>query len=202
MRDVCSFPCRGHRGGRRNWWAPSGSRFAASVVLGVLLMAGEVSADGLFTGSAGASFANDRSERVGTWGLSLAGMAGGVFGFELDFARTGQAETDSVFVTDSRHTMVTGNVIVGVPLGPVRPYVVGGLGWLRTDLDVSTGGGATDDGLAMDFGGGLMGFFGDHIGARADLRYVRAVSAGEDFLDFQFEKLSFVRFTGGIVLRF
>ena len=67
---------------------------------------------------------------------------------------------------------------------------------------MSTGSGASDDGLGVDFGGGLMGFFGDHLGARVDLRYFRAVSTGDDFVDFEFEKLSFVRFTGGIILRF
>jgi hypothetical protein len=34
------------------------------------------------------------------------------------------------------------------------------------------------------------------------LRYVRAVSAGDNFLDFEFENLDFVRFAGGVILRF
>lgn len=172
------------------------------VCLFLILFSRGAAADGLFTGSAGVSFANDQSEQVGTWGLSLAGMAGGVFGFELDFGRTAEAKTESVFVGDSRTTTVMGNVIVGAPLGAVRPYLVGGVGWVRTELGVSTGSDLTDDGLGVNFGGGLMGFFGDHIGARADLRYFRAVSAGDNFLDFDFKALRFVRFTGGVVLRF
>lgn len=202
MTDVCSYPCRASRGGRDRGGALRRRGCGVLACLLLVLASTDAAADGLFTGSAGVSFANDQSERVGTWGLSLAGMAGGVFGFEIDFGRTGEAKTESVFVTDSRTTTVTGNIIIGIPLGAVRPYVVGGLGWMRTDLGVSTGGGQKDDGLGVDFGGGLMGFFGDHVGARADLRYFRAVSAGDNFLDFDFKSLRFVRFTGGLVLRF
>ena len=63
-------------------------------------------------------------------------------------------------------------------------------------------GSVTSDGLGVDIGGGLMGFFGDHVGARVDIRYIRAVTAGESVFDFEFEKFNFVRATGGLVLRF
>ena len=159
-------------------------------------------ADGLFTGFGGASLGSSQSEQVSTWGLSLAGMAGGIFGFELDFSRTAKAETDTVFVTNGRLTTLTGNVIGGIPLGgAVRPYVVGGVGWVRTDV-ASAIVSAQNDGLAVDFGGGLMGFFGDRVGARVDLRYFRAVSSGEDFFDFSFEDLDFIRVTAGVILKF
>ena len=58
----------------------------------------------------------------------------------------------------------------------------------------------TDSGV--DVGGGIMGFLGDHVGARIDLRYFRAVSAGESILDFDFKAFSFWRFSGGLALRF
>ena len=200
MTDVCSFPFRGLRAGSAAWLG----RARVVTVVGLLLvgMSGEAEADGFFTASTGASLSNGQTERVSTWGLSLAGMAGGVFGFELDFGRTGTAKTEAVFVSGSRTTTVMGNVIFGVPVGPVHPYAVGGFGWVRTEFEPSILGSSKDDGLGVDFGGGLMGFFGDHIGTRADVRYFRAVSAGADFLDFEFESLSFVRFTGGVVLRF
>ena len=199
MTGVCSFPFRASQGGRRR---RQPARCRGIVLVGLLLVSTEAAADGLFTGSAGVSFGSDQTEQVGTWGLSLAGMAGGIFGFEVDYGRSGQAKTESVFITDSRTTTVMGNLIIGIPLGAVRPYVVGGFGWVRTDLDVSSGSGQKDDGLGIDFGGGLMGFFSDHVGARVDFRYFRSVSAGEDFLDFDFKSLKFIRFTGGVVLRF
>ena len=152
-----------------NKWSDLGSRWStpALVLVVVLLPPAAAQADGIFTAFGGASFGSDQSERVTTLGLSLAGMAGGVFGFELDFWR--MAKTDVVFVTDGRTTTLTGNVIVGIPLGAVRPYAVGGLGWVRSDVDATDGSSARDDGLAVDFGGGLMGFFGDHVGVRVDL---------------------------------
>ena len=178
-------------------------RRAASFVWVVLLLApGAAGADGLFTGFGGVTFGNDTTEKVGTFGLSIAGMAGGVFGFELDVSRTGKAETDTVFVTGSQTTTATGNVLIGIPLGAVRPYVVGGLGWMRTEAEAVGGEGGRRDGLAVDFGGGLMGFFGKHVGARVDLRYIRAVTSSDDFFDFDFAELDVVRFTGGVIFRF
>ena len=187
-----------------NRWSGLGSRWptTALVLVVVLFAPATAQADGIFTAFGGASFGGDRSERVTTWGLSLTGMAGQVFGFDLDFGRTAKAKTDAVFVTHGRTTTLTGNVIVGIPLAAVRPYAVGGLGWVRTDVDATDGSSARDDGPAVDFGGGLMGFFGDHVRVRVDLRYFRAVSAGDNFLDFEFENLNFVRFTGGLILRF
>ena len=185
-------------------WAGLGGRWSIPMLVLVvaLLAPATVQADGIFTAFGGASFGGDQSERVTTWGLSVAGMAGGVFGFELDFGQTAKAETDAVFVIDGRTTTLTGNLIVGVPLGPVRPYAVGGLGWVRTDVGAADGSTGRDDGLAVDFGGGLMGFLGDRVGVRIDLRYFRAISAGDDFLDFEFKNLNFVRFTGGLILHF
>ena len=176
----------------------------ALVLVATLWTASPAFADGVFTPFAGVSFGNDQTEQVTTYGFSLAGMAGGVFGIELDWAQTAQAKTSTLFVVNSRATTLTGNVIIGIPLGPVRPYVVGGLGWMRTKLTDPDGGGegVTSDGLGVDFGGGLMGFFTDHVGVRVDLRYIRAVTAGDNFFDFDFENFNYWRFTGGLALKF
>lgn len=161
------------------------------------------SADTVFTPFIGASFGPGDTERVSTWGLSLASMAGGVFGFEIDFSRSAEAVTSSVFIENSRVTQVTGNIIVGVPIRAVRPYIVGGVGWVRTEIN------ATDlllaeqtDGLGATVGGGLMGFFSDHVGARVDLRYLRGASVGRSFTEFELEKVGFWRAAVGLALRF
>ena len=93
-----------------NKWSDLGSRWStpALVLVVVLLPPAAAQADGIFTAFGGASFGSDQSERVTTLGLSLAGMAGGVFGFELDFWRMAKAKTDVVFVTDGRTTTLTG----------------------------------------------------------------------------------------------
>jgi opacity protein-like surface antigen len=161
------------------------------------------SADLVFTPFVGMSFAGSQTEKVTTYGFSLAGMAGGIFGFELDYGKTNAATTDSVFAVNSQVTTVNGNLIVGVPLGPIRPYVVGGIGWLRNELtSENVEQNFKNDGLGVDFGGGVMGFFSDHIGVRIDMRYIRAVSPGDTLLDFAFENFNFWRFSGGVALKF
>ena len=159
-------------------------------------------ADGIFTPFIGASFGNDQSDKVGTAGLSLAAMAGGVFGFELDFGRTREANTETSFLFDSRITTVTGNLILGVPIKAVRPYVLGGLGWIRTEAGVSGGASTTSDSLGIDVGAGLMGFFTEHVGARIDLRYFRRASTGDALLALEFEDPRYWRWSVGLALRF
>ena len=84
------------------------------------------------TGSGGASF-DEQFEKKIDYGVSLAGMGAGVVGFELDFGyspnffETGTAaNNDFEFTNDSNVTTLTGNVIVGVPVGghgaSIRPY--------------------------------------------------------------------------------
>lgn len=207
MKGVPSFRCRDRMGGLRNGFAVRYWSGVAILGLAILvLMPSTALADGVFTPFAGVSFGGDQTERVTTYGISLAMMAGGIFGFELDFAQTAEAKTDTVFSTNSRVTTVMANIVVGVPIGAARPYVSGGLGWLRNKVNGEGAGGqmavVTSDGVGVDFGGGLMGFFTDHVGARVDIRYIRAVTAGESLFDFSFENFSFVRFTGGVALRF
>ena len=183
---------------------PAAGWFVAALI--VLAAPATAFADGILAPFAGVSFGGDQTERVATYGFSLTGITGGIFGFELEVAQTADAMTATVFDVNSKITTVNGNMIVGVPLGAVRPYVVGGLGWLRTSVTTDGQGGSmsnlTSDGLGVALGGGLMGFFSDHVGARIDLRYIRAVTAGESVLQFDFEDFNFVRFTGGIALRF
>ena len=183
---------------------------AAGVVGTALLVPAPAHADGIFSAFAGGSFGTgEQDQKVSTWGLSLAAMAGGIFGFELDFARIGNAAGDETFVEDSRVTNVFGNIIIGVPVKAVRPYVIGGLGWVRTEIEAleiappQAPVMARSDGLGAAVGGGLLGFFTDHVGARVDLRYIRSVTLGGDSIfDFEFEKLSYWRASGGIALRF
>lgn len=201
MRRACSYRSGGRSAGMAS--GPTARRLAGACVF-VLALPVAAHADGIFTSFIGMSARNDQSERVRTYGVSLAGMAGGIFGFELDYGRTRPARTDSVVMRDSRVTTMTGNIIVGMSLGRVRPYAVGGLGWLRNEImDASTGATSVkDDGIGVGMGGGLMGFLTERVGARIDLRYVRAVSAGGSVLDVELTRFSFWRFSGGVALRF
>src|SRR5438445_9997632 len=87
----------------------------------------------------GSSFDNGRAG----FGVDVGGMGAGIAGGELDFGYS-----PSFFGTqnDFGHNTVINlmaNVIVGVPVGGthgagVRPFVTGGLGLIRTQIDGGT----------------------------------------------------------------
>ena len=66
----------------------------------------------------------------------------------------------------------------------MRPYVVGGVGLIRTNVqdageffDVTT-----KNDFGFDVGGGVMGFFSQNVGIRGDVRYFRSFSGTDDNL--------------------
>jgi hypothetical protein len=156
---------------------------AAGVVGVTLLLPAPAHADGIFSAFTGGSFGTDeQDQKVSTWGLSLAAMAGGVFGFELEFARTGNAAGDETFIKDSRVTNVFGNIVIGVPIKAVRPYVVGGFGWVRTDFErvaiepPQAPVAGRSDGLGVAVGGGGCWASSPNTSARVSTSAISGVS--------------------------
>ena len=169
-------------------------------------------ADTVFTPFIGQSFATrEDAVKVTTIGASMTSTVGGGFGFELDFGRTSEAVGSDAFADNSRVTMLMGNAVIGFPFGRFRPYVVGGLGWLRKEI-LSDGATARSGGLGIDAGGGFLGFLSGSVGIRFDLRYVRSVTMSDfdtirlpavlDVSDFLIEDLSFWRASAGLAIRF
>jgi hypothetical protein len=83
---------------------------------------------------------------------------------------------------------------------------VGGLGLIRSQID---GGSvahvsSSDNMFGWDAGGGVMGYFSDHVGLRGDVRYLRATSdlkTGVTTLDLGGNQLHFWRASIGVVFR-
>jgi len=179
---------------------------AAAVVTALLVAIPErARAEGLFTPFIGAAFAGDSDPGAVTYGAAIGATAGGLFGFELDFGTTGDIFEDEGF-GDSSTTTVMGNLMIGVPAGVLRPYVSGGGGLIRTSFggpDTLTPDDVNDFGI--NAGAGMMGFLGEHVGIRADLRYFRVVNGDDDDelfdLDFNLGDLDFLRGSVGLVLR-
>ena len=164
-----------------------------------------------FGGAAGRQQLSDaiESERV-DWGASLAWMGAGVIGLEADFGYSPDFFGRSDIGGSSVMTAM-GNLVIGIPLGGqsgfgIRPYALAGLGIVQSQIDATGGGiGLDETKAAWDFGGGVMCFFGTHVGVRGDLRYIRTVGR----LDFDLtggiersRRLDFGRGSVGLILRF
>lgn len=186
--------------------------------------AGKASADWLFTpfigstfngsadfGSSGESLSNDL-ERNLTYGASLGWMGNGIVGFEIDFGYSpnffktdAELEDDFDLIGDGNVTTLMANVLVGAPLGGVRPYASGGVGLIKTSVD---GVGqffedVNESDLGMNVGAGVIGFFNDNVGIRGDVRYFRSISDTDlGDLDITLGDLDFWRGTVGVTFRF
>jgi opacity protein-like surface antigen len=49
----------------------------------------------------------------------------------------------------------TGNLVFGLPMGTLSPYVIGGAGLYRTSVDVNGGGTASENDFGFNIGGGI-----------------------------------------------
>lgn len=137
-------------------------------------------------GTGGQSFGNKFEHKI-DYGVSLAGMGAGAVGFEVDFGyspnffETNAGASGFDLASNSNVTTLTANAILGIPVGgqrggSVRPYVVGGVGLIRTNVgdvgDLFDAQSKNDFGF--DVGGGVMGFFNSNVGIRGDVRYFRS----------------------------
>lgn len=139
------------------------------------------------TGTGGPGF-KDKFEKKIDYGASLMGMGGGPVGFEIDFGyspnffETSTTASGFQFASSSNVTTLMGNLVVGAKSGTVRPYVVGGVGLLRTrvqDVDETFDVSSKND-FGLDVGGGVIGFFSDNVGLRGDVRYFRGFRGTSD----------------------
>lgn len=195
-----------------------------SFVLLVLAAApGRASADWLFTPFLGATFGGsaniggggenftDEFERKLSYGATLAWMGGGAVGFEVDFGyspnffRVSDDSTGFDLVGDGNVTTLMGNLVIGAPLGGVRPYASGGMGLLKSKVD---GVGQFFDqidsnDLGFNAGAGVIGFFTDNVGIRGDVRYFRSLRDNDpDGVDLRLGDFKFWRGTVGLTLKF
>lgn len=132
------------------------------------------------------------------------GAMGNVLGFEEEIAYAPDFFGSAAGLSSSVLTLMS-NVMLVPKIGPVRPYVEGGIGLIKTHVDLTTTSVFTtsNNGLGWDVGGGVIGFIGPHVGLRGDLRYVHAF---QDLTVLGFTlsnaKLNYGRASVGVVLKF
>ncbi|MCM3881128.1 MAG: porin family protein [Vicinamibacterales bacterium] len=133
------------------------------------------------------------------------GAIGSLFGFEEEFAYAPNFLGTASGLSSSTLTLMSNVLFIPKLAGPVRPYVLAGLGLIKTKVDLTSASVLTTDSnnLGWDVGGGLMVFVSDHFGLRGDLRYfhsfqdltVLGITLGD-------AKLNYGRLSGGAVLTF
>jgi opacity protein-like surface antigen len=141
---------------------------------------------------AGVSFNNQFEHKI-DYGVSLSQMGAGIIGWDVDFGyspnffESGTASNNEFdFTNDSNVTTLTGNVIVGAPLGghgaSIRPYAIGGVGLIRQQVqDVGKIFDVTSkNDFGFDLGAGVMGFVSQNVGIRGDVRYFRSFNGSSD----------------------
>jgi opacity protein-like surface antigen len=141
------------------------------------------------------------------------GATGSIVGFEFDFGYTPnfyEVEDDFGELGSSGSvTTVMGNLLIGAPLGRVRPYATVGAGLMRSNLeffDVFDDLSRNDFGI--NYGGGVMLFVSDNVGIRGDVRQFRSLrneDLDDDFPepgDFELGDFTFWRATAGVTFRF
>ena len=151
-----------------------------------------------FGGDAGCPEITGCDEKNFNWGIAL-GAIGGIVGGELEFGYTNGFFGESA-TTQTSVSTIMGHFLLAPKFGPVQPYGLAGLGVIRSKVEAVAEEDQTDFGY--DVGGGLIIYFGGHVGARIDFRYFRSVDP-LTFLGFaQENKLDFNRFSGGVVFKF
>lgn len=162
-----------------------------ALIAAALLVIGPASAraDWLFTPNIGTTFGADASGNEHfTYGAGIGYMGAGAFGWEADLSYTpeffeaGDGDFDAIDNSNVGTAMF--NVLAGIPVGGqrgggFRPYVTGGLGLLKREVqDADQLFDVSSNEWGFNLGVGAMGFMTDHVGFRGDLRYIRSF---EDF---------------------
>lgn len=187
---------------------------AAIAILAILLgfgIAGNANAQGFISPIIGYDFGGDAGcpNLTGCEDKKLnAGVAfgsiGSFLGFEEELAYAKDFFGHAPGLKSSVLTAMT-NVMVIPSIGPVRPYALIGLGLVKTHAELTPSGvlTTTNNNLGWDLGGGVMLFFGSHLGIRGDVRYFHSLQK-LTVLSFTVtsEKLDFARAGAGLVLKF
>ena len=188
------------------------SRFAArALALCVLFMvvgAQSARADAFVTPFVGYSFGAQASgcgnpatcEQRTSIGLS-AGTSHGMFGFEEDISYIKEF-FGKIPGRENAVLTVSSNMLFKFPVGPIEPYGVVGLAFIRPHATLDVAGMQMQrNTLGWDMGGGLTIRLQQHLGVRSDLRLIRTFK-DMDLGLFSREQLEYWRGSVGLSLRF
>jgi hypothetical protein len=183
---------------------------AAIFAFVLLISAVPARADVVLTPFVGSLFGGDLPDGKASYGASAAFMGAGIIGAEAMFNYTPSFVPRTLTTPRVSQAGLMGNLIVGIPIGgdsghSVRPYVTGGAGLFRATARQSDFlDRVSSNDFAVNFGGGVMGFFSEHVGVRGDIRYFRTLrddNSGSG-VDFDLGDLNFWKWDIGAAFRF
>jgi opacity protein-like surface antigen len=212
------------RRGQRSPVASLGARILFLAACATLVPSREARADWLITPWIATTFAIDttfltletgaRDRQYAMFGVSGSWLGSQLLGVEGEFAAApGFFEVDETgnpldnLYQASHLVTVFGNVLVATPLSvsgdSLRPYLLGGLGWVRAVQEDQIGLASIDDSsLGLQLGGGAIGFVSNRLAVRFDLRNIRTLSRGTNVRGERDWKLSFWRASIGVAIRY
>ena len=134
------------------------------------------------------------------------GSMGRILGFEEEIADA-KNFFGSVGTQSSSVITLMSNIMIVPAIGPVHPYVLGGLGLMKTHVDFNRTDvlSLSNNSLAWDLGGGVTVLFGQHLGVRGDIRHFHSTESFTiPFVGITptNEKLTFGRASAALVLAF
>jgi opacity protein-like surface antigen len=190
-------------------------RLTAFAAVVLVLSAAPARADGFITPFLGYHFGGDTPDcatltncqaKHTNFGVSIGAM-GGVLGFEEDIAFA-QDFFPALPGDESSVLTLMSNLMIGIPAGPVQPYVLGGFGLVRPHVKATvnpTAIGGDTNALGYDIGGGVNIFFLKNVGVRGDIRHIHTlqdVSVLHLGTLIAGQKLDFNRASVGLTLKF
>jgi opacity protein-like surface antigen len=186
----------------------------ALVALSVTLVAASATdarAQGFISPLIGYDFGGDAScpqisncqDKRMNYGVAL-GKMGPIFGFEEEFAYAKDFFGTAPTLNSSVFTAMS-NVMVVPRVGPVRPYLLGGLGLIKSHAEFTPVSLLTSDNnsFGWDIGGGVIALASPNVGVRGDIRYFHAFQDAT-IIGFvvQNSKLDFGRASVALVIAF
>lgn len=132
-----------------------------------------------------------------------AGVFGTSIGVEAEIAYAPTFFGEAPGLSSHALTLM-GNVLLAPQVGLLRPYMLGGLGLIKTRAELSApSASTTNNTLGFGVGGGVIVFVTKHLGLRVEMRYLHSFS---DFtvegLALSSDNLDYSRASAGGVLRF
>ena len=139
------------------------------------------------------------------------GALGKVIGGETEIAYFPELLDNSAnAIAKNKIVTFSGNTLIGPTIGRVKPYLGLGAGNLHLNVTslsnvVLPNADFSKNYFTFNVGGGVIGFFTDHLGARGDLRYTRAFGIKIEDLattGLSLDKFNFWRATFGLAVKF